>query len=62
MREHRVKFPENLSTLSLKYYGTVHHAMDIYQANRSVLSDPDSVSPGMVLVIPHITHPVWARI
>jgi len=56
MRHHRVKFPENLATLSKFYYGCTDYAMAIYQANRSSLTDPDSVYPGMVLVIPHIPH------
>jgi nucleoid-associated protein YgaU len=57
VRRHRVEFPENLTTISKRYYGCGDYAMAIYQANRSVLTDPDSVTPGLTLVIPHIPHP-----
>lgn len=56
VRKHRVAMPENLCTISQKYYGCPDYAMAIFQANRSVLTDPNQVSAGQVLVIPHLPH------
>ena len=41
-----------LSTISQKYYGTVKKVDKIYEANRAVLKDKNSLKPGMKLVIP----------
>jgi nucleoid-associated protein YgaU len=41
-----------LSTISQKYYGTVKKVDKIYEANRNVLKDKNSLKPGMKLVIP----------
>jgi len=41
-----------LSTISQKYYGTVKKVDKIYEANRNVIKDKNSLKPGMKLVIP----------
>ncbi|MDO8301982.1 MAG: LysM peptidoglycan-binding domain-containing protein [Sedimentisphaerales bacterium] len=41
-----------LSTISQKYYGTVKKVDKIYEANRNILKDKNSLKPGMKLVIP----------
>jgi len=41
-----------LSTISQKYYGTTKKVNKIYEANRTVIKDKNSLKPGMKLVIP----------
>ena len=41
-----------LSTISQKYYGTTKKVNKIYEANRNILKDKNSLKPGMKLVIP----------
>lgn len=43
---------DTLGKISIKFYGTASRYMDIYNANRAVLSSPNSVSVGQRLVIP----------
>lgn len=49
---HVVASGETLSAISKKYYGTSNRYMDIFEANRDVLADPNAVMPDMRLVIP----------
>ena len=57
IRKHCVQPTDyNLSVVSKHYYGTPDHALVIYQANRSILDDPNRIQPGQVLIIPHIPH------
>jgi nucleoid-associated protein YgaU len=51
-RFHIVHKGDMLSTISQKYYGTVKKVDKIYEANRAVLKDKNSLKPGMKLVIP----------
>jgi nucleoid-associated protein YgaU len=43
---------DSLSKIAKQYYGNVNQYMKIYEANRNVLSDPNVVKIGQVLVIP----------
>jgi nucleoid-associated protein YgaU len=43
---------DSLSKISKQFYGNVNQYMKIYEANRNVLSDPNVVKIGQVLVIP----------
>lgn len=49
---HYVGKEETLSDISRKYYGTAGQWKDIYEANRSVIPNPNLVRPGVRLVIP----------
>lgn len=52
-RVHVVRKGETLQKISMKYYKTNKNWQRIYQANRGVLKDdPNTISPGMKLVIP----------
>lgn len=51
-RTHTVAADETLSSISEKYYGSPNEWQRIYQANRSILSNPNRLQRGMVLVIP----------
>jgi nucleoid-associated protein YgaU len=51
-RFHIVQKGDMLSTISQKYYGTVKKVDKIYEANRNILKDRNSLKPGMKLVIP----------
>ena len=51
-RRHTVRPGDTLSSIAQRFYG---HAADwrlLYQANRSVVHDPDMIFPGEVLKIP----------
>lgn len=54
MREHRVAPGENLSDISLHYYGSPNYALVIYQHNRDILDNPNNIYVGQMLVVPHI--------
>ncbi len=43
---------DTLGKISQKFYGTTRRYMDIYEANRSILSSPSSVAVGQELSIP----------
>lgn len=49
---HYVGKEETLSDISRKYYGSAGAWKDIYEANRSVIPNPNLVRPGVRLVIP----------
>ncbi len=49
---HTVKAGETLGTIAKQHYGDPKHYMRIFEANRGVLSDPNKIAVGQVLVIP----------
>ena len=49
---YRVKSEDTLRKISYKFYGTGNRWVEIYEANRHLLEDPDRLSPGMTLIIP----------
>lgn len=51
-RTHTVKEGETLGILAARYYGTVNLYSRIYEANRSIVSNPNLIYPGQQLVIP----------
>jgi nucleoid-associated protein YgaU len=51
-RFHIVREGDTLSSISKKYYGTTSSARKIFEANRSVLKDPDHLRAGTKLTIP----------
>ena len=51
-RIHVVQRGETLSEIALRYLGSVTRYQEIFEANRDVLSDPDSIREGMTLRIP----------
>jgi len=55
-RTHTVQAGDTLSAIAKKYYGNANDYMEIYNANRDQLSDPNKISPGQVLKIPQHAH------
>ena len=51
-----VKAGDTLSKIAKQFLGDANAYMDIYNANRDQLSDPDKIKPGQVLKIPHQVH------
>jgi nucleoid-associated protein YgaU len=51
-RRYTVRAGDTLSKISREYYGDPNQFTKIFNANRSVLKDPNSISPGLELVIP----------
>ncbi|RMG32601.1 MAG: LysM peptidoglycan-binding domain-containing protein [Planctomycetota bacterium] len=51
-RIHVVRRGETLSEIALRYLGSVARYREIFDANRDVLRDPDSIREGMTLRIP----------
>ncbi len=51
-RNYVVQPGDTLGKISIKFYGNSRRYMDIYNANRDVLSSPSSVSVGQQLIIP----------
>lgn len=51
-KTHIVMPGDTLSAISLKYYGDATKYMQIYDANRDLLNDPDRIYPGQALKIP----------
>lgn len=47
-----VKSGDSLSKISKQVYGDANKYNKIFEANRPMLSDPDKIYPGQVLVIP----------
>ena len=50
--EYVVKSGDTLSGIAEKIYGTSRRYLDLYRANRDVLSDPDDLPVGTTLLIP----------
>ena len=51
-----VQSGDTLSAISKKFYGNANDYMEIYNANRDQLTDPDKIKPGQVLKIPQHAH------
>jgi nucleoid-associated protein YgaU len=51
-----VQSGDTLSAIAKKFLGNANDYMDIYNANRDQLSDPDKIKPGQVLKIPQHSH------
>ena len=51
-RRYTVKAGDTLSKISQQFYGDANQYTKIFNANRSVLSDPNRISPGQQLIIP----------
>ncbi|MGB5314796.1 MAG: LysM peptidoglycan-binding domain-containing protein [Robiginitalea sp.] len=50
---HEVKSGESLSKIAKQYYGDPMKYKVIFEANTNLLSNPDVIHPGQVLVIPN---------
>ena len=55
-RTHTVQAGDTLSAIAKKYYGSANDYMEIFNANRDQLTDPDKIRPGQVLKIPQHAH------
>jgi nucleoid-associated protein YgaU len=51
-----VQSGDTLSAIAKKFLGNANEYMDIFNANRDQLTDPDKIKPGQVLKIPQHTH------
>jgi len=51
-RRYTVQAGDTLSRISREFYGDSSQYMKIFNANRSVLKDPNTIRPGQELVIP----------
>ena len=47
-----VQAGDTLSAIAKKFFGNANDYMEIFNANRDQLSDPDKIKPGQVLKIP----------
>jgi nucleoid-associated protein YgaU len=52
MTTYTVKAGDTLSKIAKDHLGNANAYMDIFNANRDQLSDPDKIKPGQVLKIP----------
>ncbi len=55
-KTYTVKSGDTLSKIAKQQYGDANAYMDIFNANKDQLSDPDKIKPGQVLKIPETTH------
>jgi LysM repeat protein len=51
-----VQSGDTLSGIAKKFLGNANEYMEIFNANRDQLTDPDKIKPGQVLKIPQHTH------
>jgi nucleoid-associated protein YgaU len=51
-RHYTVKPGDTLSKISRQFYGDANQYTKIFDANRSILRDPNTISPGQELTIP----------
>ena len=51
-RFHRVSSGETLSKISQQYYGEAGKYMQIFEANKPLIKDPDDIYPGQMLRVP----------
>jgi nucleoid-associated protein YgaU len=51
-RTYTVQAGDTLSKISRQFYGDANQYTKIFNANRSILRDPNTISPGQELVIP----------
>jgi LysM repeat protein len=49
---YEVKSGDSLSKIAKQFYGDANRYMDIFNANKDKLSDPNKIQPGQKLVIP----------
>jgi nucleoid-associated protein YgaU len=56
MISYTVQSGDTLSAIAKKFLGNANDYMDIYNANRDQLTDPDKIKPGQVLKIPQHSH------
>lgn len=47
-----VQSGDTLSKIAKEHYGDPNRYMEIFEANREQLSDPDKIKPGQELIIP----------
>ena len=47
-----VQAGDTLSSIAKRFFGSANDYMDIFNANRDQLTDPDKIKPGQVLKIP----------
>jgi nucleoid-associated protein YgaU len=52
MKTYTVKSGDTLSEIAKRELGSANKYMEIFDANRDQLSDPDTIKPGQVLKIP----------
>jgi nucleoid-associated protein YgaU len=55
-RTYTVKSGDTLSKIAKEFYGDANAYMDIFNANKDQLNDPDKIKPGQVLKIPEAVH------
>jgi nucleoid-associated protein YgaU len=55
-RTYTVKKGDTLSRIAKEFLGDANAYMDIFNANRDQLTDPDEIKPGQVLKIPQPAH------
>jgi hypothetical protein len=51
-KSYTVQAGDSLGKISQHFYGKASEYMKIFNANKTVISDPDKIKPGMTLVIP----------
>jgi nucleoid-associated protein YgaU len=51
-RHYTVKPGDTLSKISRDFYGDANQYTKIFNANRNILRDPNTINPGQDLVIP----------
>jgi nucleoid-associated protein YgaU len=51
-----VQSGDTLSAIAKKFFGNANDYMEIFNANRDQLTDPDKIKPGQVLKIPQHAH------
>src|SRR5262245_12425671 len=55
-KTYTVKAGDTLSKIAKEHLGDVNAYMQIFNANKDQLSDPDTIKPGQVLHIPEVAH------
>jgi nucleoid-associated protein YgaU len=55
-RTYTVQAGDTLSKIAKEYLGNANSYMDIFNANKDQLSDPNKIRPGQVLKIPERVH------
>jgi nucleoid-associated protein YgaU len=56
VRTYTVQSGDTLSKIAKEYLGDANAYMEIFNANRDQLKDPDKIVPGQKLKIPALTH------
>jgi len=51
-RTYTVKSGDTLSAIAKQFYNDASQYMKIFEANKGILSSPDKIAPGQVLIIP----------